>query len=62
MLNGLLYTANNFQILLPNYIGNGETGISKQEIRYTINNNPTISVKEFLMKSCATNEVIVNIQ
>ena len=61
-VSGTLYTANDFQILLPNYIGNGESGISKQEIRYTINNNPTVSVKEFLMKSCVTNEVIVEIQ
>lgn len=61
-VSGTLYSASNFQILSPDYIGSGETGVSNQEIRYMINNNPTISVKQFLMKSCATNEVTVDIQ
>ncbi|MBC7537077.1 MAG: hypothetical protein H7258_15410 [Ferruginibacter sp.] len=60
--NGILYTANDFQILLPYYIGSGLTGNPNEQIRYTVNDLTNFSGKDFLMQTCATSEVVIDIE
>ena len=60
--SGILYTANDYNILLPNYLGVGETGILHEPFAYRLNHAPTFTINNFTMKTCATNEVVVNIE
>ncbi|MBC7537075.1 MAG: hypothetical protein H7258_15400 [Ferruginibacter sp.] len=59
---GILYTANNYQILLPSYLSNSETGILEEPFAYRINHAPTFTIQPFRLKTCGTNEVVINIE
>ncbi|MEO8772647.1 MAG: hypothetical protein ABI402_21305 [Ferruginibacter sp.] len=61
-ISGILYTASDYNILLPNYLGVGETGTLHEPFAYRLNHAPTFTIQNFTMKTCATNEVVVNIE